>query len=81
MFGDSQDRSGNEDVLNGSPGGDTPDPAFAAWLGDNDVGPGHLDTAERDACQDGDERADQRVADDIGIEEADDAAVEKVVDY
>lgn len=45
------------------------------------MGPGHLKTAECDACEDSDEGARERVHDDVGAEEADDSAVEKVVDY
>lgn len=81
MFGEGGDSSGDEDVPDSSPGWDTAEPALLARVGDDDVGPGHLKTAEGDACEDGDEGSGQRVADDVGCEEADDAAVEKVVDY
>lgn len=45
------------------------------------MGPGHFKTAERDARENGDEGAGDGVADDVGCEEADNAAAEEVVDY
>ncbi len=45
------------------------------------MSPGHLKTAEREACKNGDEGAGERVDEEVGAEEADDSAVEKVVDY
>lgn len=80
LFGDGEDSGGNEDVPNSSPGGDAAEPALAAAVRDDDVGPGHLKTAKRDACEDGNEGASDRVADDVGAEEADDAAVQNVID-
>ena len=80
MFGNSEDGCGNEYVPDGSPGGDTAKPALVTRFGDDDVGPGHLKPAECDACEDSDEGAGDWVADDPGAEEADDGAVEKMVD-
>ena len=81
LFGNSEDGSGDKDVPHSGPGRDTAEPALAAGFGDDGVGPGHLETAEGDACEDGDEGAGKRVTGDVGADEADDAAVEKVVDY
>ena len=80
MFGNSEDGGGKEDVLNSSPGGNASVPALVARLGDDDVGPGHLKTAEREACEDGNEGAGDGVLDDVGAEEADDATVKEVID-
>ncbi len=80
LFGNSEDGGGDEDVPNRSPGWDTAEPALVARIGDDDVGPGHLETAEGDTCKDGDERTSHRVGDDVGAEEADDGTVEKLVD-
>lgn len=75
LFSNSEDGGGDEDVPGGGPGRNTAEPALIAWVGDDDVGPSHLKTAERDACEDGNEGTGDRVADDVGCEEADDAAV------
>lgn len=80
LFSDCGNGGGNEDIPDGGPRWDTAVPGLVAWVRDDNVGPGHLKTAEGDACEDGDEGAGDRVADDVGAEEADDAAVEKVVD-
>lgn len=80
LLGDSEDGCRNEDVSNSSPGGDTAKPALVAGFRDDNVGPGHLKPAERDACEDRDEGADDRVPDDVRAEEANDGAVEKLVD-
>ena len=76
LLGNSEDGCGNEDVSSRSPRGDTAKPALVARLRDNNVGPGHLKPAERDACEDRDEGADGWVPDDVGAEEANDGAVE-----
>lgn len=81
LFGNSEDGSGDKDVPDSGPGRDAAKPALAARVGYDDVGPGHLETAERDACENGNEGAGERVAGDVGADEADDAAVKKVVDY
>ena len=80
MFGNREDGGRNENVPDSARGGDTAVPGLATRVGNDDVSPGHLKTAEGDACEDGDKGAGDRVADDVGAEEADDAAVEKVVD-
>ena len=80
LFGNSEDCGGNEDIPDSSPGGDTAVPGLGARVGDDDVGPDHLETAESDACENGDEGAGERVTEAVGAEEADDAAVEKVID-
>lgn len=81
LFGNSEDGGGNDDVPDSSPGWDPFEPALVARFGNDYVGPGHLKTAEHDACEDGDEGASDGVADDAGAEEADDGAVEELVDY
>ena len=57
LFGNCKDGGGDEDVPDSSPGGNATEPALAAGVGDDDMGPGHLNTAECDACEDGDEGA------------------------
>ena len=80
LFGEGGDESGEDDVLDGGLGGDAAVPALVGGIGDDDVGPGHLETAKKDAGDDGDERSGDRVPDDVGGEKADDGAVEKLVD-
>lgn len=57
LFGNSEDGGGDEDVPDCSPGMNATEPGPAARVGNDDVGPRHLNTAEHEACKDGDEGA------------------------
>ena len=66
LFGNREDSGRKEDVPGSGPGRDTADPALGARVGDDDMGPGHLKTAEGDAGEDDDEGAGNRVVVDGG---------------
>ena len=76
LLGDGQDGSRNDDVLAGLNGGEAAVPSLFAWVGNNDVSPGHLEAAEDNACDDGDDGTVHAT----GCDEVGDEAVDEVVD-
>ena len=76
LLGDGHDGSRNEDVLASLNGGEAAVPSLFAWVGNNDVSPGHLEAAEGNACDDGDDGTVYATE----CEEVGDEAVDDVVD-
>ncbi len=80
LFRNSVDGGGDDDIFPGLDGWDTLVPALLARVGDDDVSPCHLDAAEYDNRDDGDEGADNGDVCHEGVEDVYDEAVGGVVD-
>lgn len=79
LLRDGADCGGEDDFLGCFDGGDAAVPALRAWGGDDGVGPGHLEGAETDRCEDGDEGMVERGR--VGGEHLDDGGVEEGIDH